>query len=130
MTRAANASTRFILAPRHSTVQVLHFYHATQYLAAVAEAAFARNPTRRTQWLPERCHDLQHNIGAPARILREMEGLSEQQLSKALREKLDSDITYFRNYQHQMRYPRYRAVFNVNYFGRSATTILAGWLIG
>jgi hypothetical protein len=38
-----------------------------------------------------------------------MEGLSEQQLSKALREKLDSDITYFRNYQHQMRYPRYRA---------------------
>jgi hypothetical protein len=62
MMRAANASTRFILAPRHSTVQVLHFYHATQYLAAVAEAAFARNPTRRTQWLPERCHDLQHNM--------------------------------------------------------------------
>jgi hypothetical protein len=72
-------------------------------------ATLAKDLARRAQWLAERCHDLKHKHGAAARILREMEGFSEQRLSKPLREKLDSALTYFRNHQHQMGYPRYQA---------------------
>jgi len=106
---ADGTKSNWTFLERHTTVQVLDFYHATQYLSAAAEAAFAKDPARRTQWLTERCHDLKHKHGAPARILREMEGFAEQPVSDLLREKLDSAITYFRNHKHQMRYPRYRA---------------------
>jgi hypothetical protein len=106
---ADGTKTNWTFLEHHTTMQVLDFYHATQYLAAAAEAAFAKDLARRTQWLDQRCHDLKHQHGAAARILREMEGFSEQQLSEPLREKLRSAITYFRNHKHQMRYPYYQA---------------------
>jgi len=98
------------LAP-HTDVQVLDFYHATQYLADAAKAFSSRNNAQREKWLNDACHDLKHKHGAASRLLKQMQALAEggQRLSKNVRSKLDAAITYFRNHKHQMRYAKYRA---------------------
>ena len=106
---ADGAKTNWDFLKPHVSIQVLDFYHATQYLADVASAVIPDCEADRIQWLDDRCHDLKHKHGAAARLLKEMEDLREKPPTKAAREQLDSAITYFRNHQHQMRYARYRA---------------------
>lgn len=108
---ADGAETNWNYLKRHTTVQILDFYHATEYLADVATAAHPRNQGKRAQWLEDSCHNLKHKHGAAALLLKEMEDLHLQakRLSTPIREKLDSAITYFRNHQHQMDYQVYRA---------------------
>jgi predicted dienelactone hydrolase len=73
------------LAP-HTATQILDFYHAAQYLADAAAAAFPRDKAQREQWHTERCHDLK-------RILKEMQGLSQQRLSESIQGELEAAIT-------------------------------------
>jgi hypothetical protein len=96
------------LAP-HTKTQILDFYHAAQYLADAAEAAFPRDKPQREQWHTDRCHDLKHKQGAASRILKEMQGLSQRRLSAPIRKKLAAAITYFVNHKHQMKYAKFRA---------------------
>jgi hypothetical protein len=105
---ADGAKTNWDFLKPHVSIQVLDFYHATQYLADVAPAAAPDSEAERIQWLDDRCHDLKHKHGAAARLLKEMEGMQAKPLTKPLREQLESAITYFRNHKHQMRYARYR----------------------
>jgi hypothetical protein len=105
---ADGAKTNWDFLKSHVSVQILDFYHATQYLANVALAAAPDSEAERIQWLEDRCHDLKHKHGAAARLLKEMESLQAKPLTKILREQLESAITYFRNHKHQMRYARYR----------------------
>lgn len=106
---ADGAKTNWDFLKPHVSIQVLDFYHATQYLADVASVVIPDREADRIQWLDDRCHDLKHKQGAAARLLKEMEVVREKPLPKAAREQLDSAITYFRNHQHQMRYAHYRA---------------------
>lgn len=105
---ADGAKTNWDFLKSHVSIQVLDFYHATQYLADVAAAAAPETEAERMQWLDDRCHNLKHKHGAAARLLKEMENMRAKPLSKILRENLESAITYFRNHKHQMRYARYR----------------------
>ena len=89
--------------------QILDFYHATGYLAKAAHAAFPRHKSKRQDWLDAHCHTLKHKQGAAGRMLKEMEALVDQPLSKTVREKLEAAITYFRNHKHQMNYAYYQA---------------------
>ncbi len=106
---ADGAQENWDFLKKHVTTQVLDFYHAAEYLADAAKAAFPRNKAQREKWLEEHCHDLKHKQGSGTRILKEMQVLAaEQRLTEPIREKLDSAITYFRNHKHQMHYARYR----------------------
>ena len=93
----------------HTTVQILDFYHATGYLAEVAQIACPRSLPKRTEWLETGCHELKHTKGAAALLLEEMQELARRPLSKSLQEKLQRAITSFANHPHQMDYARYRA---------------------
>ena len=77
---ADGAHTNWDYLEGHTTTQILDFYHAAEYLTDVALAACPRSKSDRAQ-----------------------------QLSKSVKEKLESAITYFRNHKHQMHYARYRA---------------------
>lgn len=92
----------------HTQHQILDFYHATEYLAEAAQAVYPRSKVEQARWLDQRCHDLKHKQGAASRILKEMEGITMERLSKLLREKLKAAMTYFRNHKPQMQYARYR----------------------
>jgi hypothetical protein len=94
---------------RHTTVQILDFYHAAGYLAEVATVARPRSLPKRTEGLETRCHQLKHTPGAAAALLEEMEELAKPPLSGSLQERLQRAITYFSNHQHQMEYAHYRA---------------------
>ena len=89
---------------------MLDFYHATQYLADVAKAAFPRNEASRERWLYEACHKLKHKHGAAARLLKEMQTLPTdgQRRSEAARDNLDAAITYFTNHKHQTHYAKHQ----------------------
>lgn len=106
---ADGAQSNWDFLTPHTETQILDFYHAAQYLADVAEAAFPGDKAQREQWHSDRCHDLKHKQGAASRILKEMQGLSQRRLSEPIREKLEAAITYFVNHKHQMKYAKYRA---------------------
>jgi hypothetical protein len=106
---ADGAPSNWEFLHQHTRVQVLDFYHAAEYLAEVAQAAYPRSPTKRAEWLETHCHELKYISGATALILGEMEELAQHPLSEALQEKLQRAITYFSNHQHQMDYAHYRA---------------------
>jgi hypothetical protein len=106
---ADGAQSNWDFLALHTTTQILDFYHAAQYLADAAEAAFPRDKAQREQWHTDRCHDLKHKQGAASRILKEMQGLSQRGLSEPIREKLEAAITCFVNHKHQMKYAKFRA---------------------
>ena len=90
-------------------MQILDFYHATEYLADAAVAAHPRHQKKRAVWLEARCHRLKHEPGAAEQLLLEMQALANQSsLAGATQDKLTSAITYYDNHKHQMDYARFR----------------------
>ena len=93
----------------HTTVQILDFYHAAEYIGKCAFAAHPRNNAQREQWTETHCHDLKHKQGAASRLIKELEEFRDSKLTESVREDLEKAITYFSNHKHQMHYARYRA---------------------
>lgn len=69
---ADGAHDNWSFLEQHTEVQILDFYHATEYLANVAHALFAQGIERKA-WLDDRCHELKHTSGAAKSILTELE---------------------------------------------------------
>jgi hypothetical protein len=88
----------------HTDSQVIDFYHATQYLGAVAQALHPRSKAQQQTWLDNACHDLKHKIGAAADLLKTMAAIPTTKLTKTQQQGLQDAITYFRNHHHQMHY--------------------------
>jgi hypothetical protein len=106
---ADGAQANWDYLERHTTVQVLDFYHVAEYVAQAAWAAYPEDAAQRELWTEIHCHDLKHKRGAAARLLKELEALRSPQLSRTIHQDLEQAITYFRNHKHQMHYARYRA---------------------
>lgn len=99
---ADGAQSNWDFLALHIEVQILNFYHAAQYIADAAEAAFPRDEAQCEQWHTDRCHDLK-------RFLKEMQGLSQQRLSESIQGKLEAAVTYIVNHKQQMKYAKFRA---------------------
>ncbi len=92
---------------QHTDRQLLDFYHATEYLANVAYAAYPQKSgkPRRQEWLADRCHRLKHEAGMASVLIAEMKMLQRRRkLSDKIREDLASALTYFENHQLMMNY--------------------------
>jgi hypothetical protein len=64
----------------HTDKQTLDFYHATEYLAGVADALF-ESSLERKRWLKDRCHGLKHTPGSAKIILAEMKHFEQSLLN-------------------------------------------------
>jgi len=84
-------------------VQVLDFFHATEYLAKVSNAAFKRKFEGK-EWLKQSSHTLKHEIDGAKILLKEMKNLIKKKISKEKKEAIDTAITYFTNHLEQMNY--------------------------
>lgn len=105
---ADGAKSNWDFLADHTDVQILDFYHASEYLADAAKAAFPRSKAQREAWLTGACHQLKHKQGAASRLLKKMQDLcKEKRLPEEAGKKLDAAITYFRNHKHQMNYAKY-----------------------
>lgn len=92
---------------QHTDKQILDFYHATEYLAHVAHAAYPRksDEEKRKTWMSEQCSRLKHEVGEVDKILQTIQELTTRKyLSNTAHEKLLAAQTYFTNNQHRMKY--------------------------
>jgi len=87
-------------------VQVLDFFHATEYLAKVSNAAFKRKYEGK-EWLKKSCHTLKHETDGAKILLKEMKNLVKKKISCAQKEEINKAITYFTNHLEQMNYSSY-----------------------
>ena len=106
---ADGAAANWQFLQRHTTEQVLDFYHASGYLGAVAVALYPKDLTAQQQWLDETCHQLKHDAGSAAQLYQQMRELSDSQAHpKTIQDNLTATVTYFQNHLHQMNYAVYR----------------------
>jgi len=92
---------------RHTTTQVLDFWHVTEYLASAA-AALHRSKAERAGWVDGACHRLKHDHRAARGILKEFEAARPKRLASKTRKDLEGAICYFENNLGRMNYASYR----------------------
>lgn len=93
-----------------TSVQVLDFYHVSEYVADAAEALFPGKKAmkERKAWLSQKLHDLKHKKGEGLNLRSELDLASPGNNRTASLEKLIKARTYFKNHWHQMIYPEAR----------------------
>jgi len=96
---ADGAKDNWSFLEKHTSKQILDFWHAAEYLSEASLAVFPRknDNDEREQWLEQQCHDLKHKQGAATRILNKLKECTAKRLNKAIKEKLTAAITYFKN---------------------------------
>jgi hypothetical protein len=86
---------------------ILDFYHASEHVAALAAACHSHDPAAAAEQTTAWCHQLKHEGGAA--LLAAWEQLKVGRWGPPRREVHRQQLQYFRNHQHKMDYPRYRA---------------------
>ena len=84
-------------------VQIVDWFHATEYIAPIAKAAFSAETEQQT-WIDQVRTDLWE--GKLDAVIAACERLTEHPSAK---EPASKAVTYFTNNQHRMDYPTYRA---------------------
>jgi len=105
---ADGASTNWSFLEKHTSCQLLDFFHVTEYLGDVSHAAYPKkkDKAKRDIWLKERCSTLKHTPGFVEMLITEMENFAQKKsLTKTIKEKLSAALTYFINHRHMMDYP-------------------------
>jgi len=106
---ADGAASNWQFLQRHTSEQVLDFYHASGYLGAVAVALYPKDLPQQQQWLHEQCHHLKHDPEAATQLYAQMLALSQATTHpKPIQANLSAAVTYFHNHLHQMNYALYR----------------------
>jgi hypothetical protein len=97
----------------HTTVHILDFYHATEYLAQASYAFFTKDEGARRKWLSEACHSLKHDDGAAKTLLEAMtkqkDLIVDTKISQTIKDHLAAAVTYFTNQLDRMNYSLYKA---------------------
>jgi hypothetical protein len=109
---ADGASTNWSFLEQHTEQQLIDYFHAAEYLPAIALAAYpgqTDTPTREW-WLHDRRHRLKHEPGAVEALIEEAQRLTRKRsLTRTVKEDLHSALTYFTNQKARMDYPTYLA---------------------
>ena len=88
-------------------VQILDFFHASEYLTKVSKAVFKR-PEQASQWLQKACHTLKEEKDGAELVLKQMKEFMNRKIKEDKKEIIQSSITYFTNHLHQMDYVKYK----------------------
>lgn len=89
---------------KHTSLQTLDFYHATEYLTKVADSAFPRQPKARKAWLDDACHRLKHKKSGPTSLIGEMKDFLVSARTEENRDRIEASLTYFQNQKKRMTY--------------------------
>ena len=104
---ADGAKNNWTFLEKHTSRQLLDYFHVTEYLATVSYAAYPgkTDKPKREIWLNERCTQLKHNSEAVEKLIDKMRRLTRKtSLTKSIKEDLDAALTYFVNHRHMMDY--------------------------
>lgn len=103
---ADGAKDNWTYLQRHTTVDILDFFHATEHLAEVS-VVVKKTEKERKLWLENVCHDLKHQTRGAQFILRELKAL-HQKSGETVPDVLLKTITYFENNLQRMKYAQYQ----------------------
>ncbi len=104
---ADGAKNNWTFLEKHTSRQLLDFFHVTEYLSRVSYAAYPgkTDKPKREIWLNERCTQLKHDSEAIELLIDEMQKLTRKKsLTKSIKEDLDAALTYFVNHRYMMDY--------------------------
>jgi hypothetical protein len=104
---ADGAKDNWTFLEPHTDSQIIDFYHASEYIGDVGNAALTKN--KRKDWIEQTCHALKHEPDAARKICGEMRGYLNRKLSQEKRKKVTSAVTYFENNLHRMEYAKHVA---------------------
>jgi hypothetical protein len=94
---ADGAKENWLYLEGETSVQVVDFYHATQYLWKAAEPLFAQDGSGLRPWIDTWCHRLKHEPGAAGALITDLEMRGAALGKKRLPAEVESALTYFRN---------------------------------
>jgi len=100
---ADGAKDNWSFLEKHTSVQTIDFYHASEYIGNVGNAVF-RNKNKKEEWIQGKCHELKHDHDAAEKICLEMNEFLQRRLSKEKKDKIESAVTYFNNNLQKMNY--------------------------
>jgi hypothetical protein len=101
---ADGAHTNWSFLSQYTEVQILDFYHATEYLAKAADDLYPKESKLRKEWLDTACHNLKHNANGAKTILRQMISKARLIEDEKHKSKLLEAIRYFRSNLKRMKY--------------------------
>jgi len=105
---ADGAADNWSFLKKHTKLQLLDYYHVTEYLQKVAIAVYPQRSGKanRQEWMSTRCSELKHNNGTVKSLIAEMEKLARKtSLSAVVKADLLKALTYFKNHKDMMDYP-------------------------
>ncbi len=86
---------------------ILDFWHAAEHLTELGLAMYPDDESTRQAQVHALCHQLKHEGGATT--LSTLESVELSRCSPSAQQAHAECVRYFRNHQHRMDYPRYRA---------------------
>ncbi len=103
---ADGAASNWEFLEKHTDMQVLDFYHASEHLGKAAEAIFPDSPESREQWMETWCHRLKHEPTGPRSVIKEMSRRRNAMkgVADGRKKVVEGTIQYFRNNLHRMAY--------------------------
>jgi hypothetical protein len=106
---ADGAGDNWTFLRKHVGQCILDFYHATTYLAKVAEKLPDLNKKQKKKWLDEKCHQLKNDKDAAKHIYKEVNELKNKDgIPISHNENVKSMLTYFNNHLDMMDYADYQ----------------------
>jgi hypothetical protein len=91
---------------RRVEVEILDFYHATEYLTK-AGVLLNKGEAAQKAWTDNACHDLKHKKNGARFIVRELKSWAREKGVEG-KEEMQKIITYFENNLERMNYPLYQ----------------------
>ena len=103
---ADGAATNWIFLAEHVKVQIIDFFHVSEYVCDLAKEMFS-NLNNRKEWLDNCFTGLKNTPNFAAKILDQLLCWKDNLAKKAILTPLNKTITYFQNHLHQMDYATY-----------------------
>lgn len=104
---ADGAKENWTYLNKFSKIQILDFYHVSEYVGSIGNILHKKNIKNRKEWMEQKLHDLKNKQGAAKKILNGFIELRTTIKNKKEKEVLEKTITYFKNHVSQMKYSTY-----------------------
>ena len=106
---ADGARDNWTFIEKYVKCPILDFFHASTYLAKVADVLPDKTKQQKKIWLDDKCHQLKHDKGAVKTICKEIKELkSKEGISLKENEQVRATLTYFTNNSQRMDYKKYQ----------------------
>ena len=104
---ADGAADNWTFLKKYVQIQILDYFHATEYLSDASKAAF-KKPFEAKEWFENAKHKLRKEEKGAKKLTKEMNLFLSKRISNNKKEIIEDAIKYFSNHLHLMDYQQYK----------------------